>query len=98
MFLLEWNEEYLSQRIVAGPFEETDGQEILKRETIKQLKTHAYLSDKEAGLVFTRSLQGSNSYEEIDFSASEYGAFFRYGSGYEERLSLVIYPEEGGKI
>lgn len=92
IFLVEWNDEYLSQRIVTGPFAESNAQEILKSEIIKQLQIIEGKSDKEAEVIYTYKQQDiGNDYAEIDLNISQFGATLRYGSGYEERLTLVNY-------
>jgi len=97
-FLLEWNDEYLSQRIVAGSFVETDAQEILKSEIIKQLQIIEGKSKAEAELIYAYKQQDINNDDsEIDLEISQFGATLRYGSGYEERLTLVHYEEKDMK-
>lgn len=91
-YLLKWNDEYLTQTIVAGPFAEADGQEILKSEIMKQLQTIESKSEEEAELIYTCKGQDINGdCDEIDLSISPFGSSLRYGSGYEERLTLVGY-------
>lgn len=94
-YLISWNDEYLEQRIMAGPFDLMEQAHVLKKEIIRQLTLNSdgQIDEATAELIYTDKLGSDSKYPDIDLSiwADSMGASYRYGSGYESRLQVVVY-------
>lgn len=90
-FLLNWNDEYLQQRIVDGPFHEAEILIKIRFSIIKSLMLLLDLTEAEAKVIYDKKAENEELYPDIDLNIYDLGASLRYGSGYEDRFEIVDY-------
>ena len=98
-FLVGWNDEYLEQRIVAGPFGWDQKAKNIKTEVIKRLKMIYGMDEKTAETIYQGAVAEDDYLrmyddEMIDLDVWSDGASLRYGGGEEDRIEIVKYNFE----
>ncbi|WP_373261884.1 hypothetical protein [Hungatella hathewayi] len=94
-FLVGWNDEILSMRLIDGPFGDSKKEEKIKIEVIKMLhKIYNYdeiKSEKIYHKITSEEAAIDDDGEEIDLNIWSDGASLRYGGGEEDRIEVVEY-------
>lgn len=94
-YLLKWNDEYLDNQIIGGPFEDDiTAKTVMRKEIVTRLVELNVADDiKEAEKIYADVV--NNSGESDDLSVHSEGASIEYGGVYEERYQIVKYfPHE----
>lgn len=105
-YILNWNDEYLSMALIAGPVDEETSKRMLKEIVLKRLVELNVADDKEeAQDIYAKAAsedveKNSEVYDIL--SLSEFCASIRYGDCNEDRYEIVEYDpcqsEEVGRI
>ena len=95
-FILLWNDEYCSNTIAAGPFEDlpaTDNALLdLAAERLQQLFSEYDRESAVKAVSKAMSTSDGEYHDDIsDFTISKYGCAIRYDGIYEDRLEVVDY-------
>ena len=90
-YLLKWNDEYLDNQIIGGPFEDDiSAKTAMKKEILVRLVELNVADDiKEAEKIYADAV--NNSGESDDLSVHSEGASIEYSGVYEERYQIVEY-------
>lgn len=95
-YILNWNDEYLSMTLIAGPVDEETAKHMLKEIVLKRLvKLNVAGDQKDAQEIYEKA--GSENVEvkeevyDVLSRSSEYTASIRYGDCNEDRYEIVEY-------
>lgn len=94
-YILNWNDEYLSMALIAGPVDEETSKSMLKEIVLKRLVELNVADDQEDAQEIYRKaasedVEENNKVYDI-LSLSEFGASIRYGDCNEDRYEIVEY-------
>ena len=99
-YILNWNDEYMSMNIVAGPVSDEMADTLLHERVITRLvELNAAESREKAEEMYQAALDELNDpmADCLPFrdtlSLSRCGASIRYGGGYEDRYEIVEYEQ-----
>lgn len=96
-FLVGWNDEVLSMRMIAGPFKDDEKDDIIHKEVVKMLEKIHSLDDHQAEKIYRMCVfeggELERTIDDVDIDLHVYGdgASLRYGGGEEDRIEVVQY-------
>lgn len=96
-YLLKWNDEYLDNQIIGGPFDDDiSARTVMRKEILARLVELNVADDiREAEKIYADAV--NNSGESDDLSIHSEGASIEYGGVYEERYQIVKYSPHKDK-
>lgn len=98
-YLIGWNDEVLSMRLIEGPFADNRVKEAIHDEVINMLRKTYKMDTGIAETVYQTRIHdlpcNINEYGSICLDIWETGASLQYGGGYEDRIKIVTHT---GKV